>query len=422
MERLSLFERTAPYSALEASIHMARYLSAREACKDANVLDIACGEGYGSWLMRQWGAASVLGIDVSEDAVRRAQARFVDPAVSYHAAPAESLQAIVGDKRFDLIVSLETIEHLDDPRAFLVNLKAVAAPNATIIISAPNDHWYFKDGGTNPYHKHRFTREEFQQIAEDVLGPAASWHLGTLAVGFGMFDEAGALGVARHDDTQDRMLKYVDLAPGIFVPMQEDVAPVPDQTSYYVGVWGPAKIGAALFAGYPVSMDMGRQELFPGDAVWGGRLRPEQTRANMVAQFRASLEVAENSRAQLQQQLEVAEDSRAQLEARLHFCEHDNEALRVAVRAAKAENQLVWDAIARHEEQNRILQEAIEAREHAGAALSQTIAARDHQLQEAHQRLAAVPWRIVRIWLAIRRVVPKPVLRLIGAMLAKERR
>jgi SAM-dependent methyltransferase len=414
MERLALFEESAPYSAIEASIHMARYLSARDACKGQVVLDIACGEGYGSWLMRQWGATSVVGIDVSEDAVRRAQVRFKDPAVTYRAAPAENLQEIVGDKRFGLIVSLETIEHLNDPRAFLQNLKAVAAPGATIIVSAPNDHWYFKDGGTNPYHLHRFTRAEFQQLAEDVLGPATSWHLGTLAVGFGMFDEAGQAKRARSNDTQDRMLEYVDLAPGIFVPMQDDVAPVPEETSYYVGVWGPAKIGPALFAGYPVSMDIGRQELFPGDALWGTRISAERTRAAVAANFQKSLEevqksleVAENNRAQLQTLLETAEQSRSAIEAQLHFCEHENEALLVGVRAAKAENQLDWEAIARHEDQNRILQEALRNQQDA--------------LNDANQRLAAVPWRIVRIWFAIRRRVPKPILRIIGALLARRR-
>ncbi|WP_250523105.1 MULTISPECIES: class I SAM-dependent methyltransferase [unclassified Caballeronia] len=400
MERLALFEESAPYSALEASIHMARYLSAREACKGQDVLDIACGEGYGSWLMRQWGAVSVLGIDVSDDAVRRAQTRFKDAAVTYRAAQAEDLQAIVGEKRFGLIVSLETIEHLKDPRAFLENLKAVAAPGATIIVSAPNDHWYFKDGGTNPYHLHRFTREEFQQLAEDVLGPATSWHLGTLAVGFGMFDEAGGARLARRDDKQDRMLEYVDLAPGIFVPMQEDVAPVPEETSYYVGVWGPSKIGPALFAGYPVSMDIGKQELFPGDGLWGARISADRSRMAITAQFQKSLETAENNRAQLQTLLETAEQSRSAIEAQLHFCEHENEALRVGVRAAKAENQLLWDAIARHEDQNRILQDA---------------------LAQTNERLAAVPWRIVRIWLAIRRRLPKPLLRFIGAVLARGR-
>jgi septal ring factor EnvC (AmiA/AmiB activator) len=154
-------------------------------------------------------------------------------------------------------------------------------------------------------------------------------------------------------------------------------------------------------------MDIGRQELFPGDALWGTRISAERTRAAVAANFQKSLEevqksleVAENNRAQLQTLLETAEQSRSAIEAQLHFCEHENEALLVGVRAAKAENQLVWEAIARHEDQNRILQDA---------------------LNEANQRLAAVPWRIVRIWFAIRRRVPKPILRFIGALLARRR-
>ena len=118
MERLDL---QGGYLPLEMAIHSARYMPLRRAVKDRQVLDIACGEGLGASLMARWGAASVTGVDLSELAVAKAAsfARQNGAAnTSFVAADAcDWLEAT--DRRFDVISSVETIEHLPDPERFL---------------------------------------------------------------------------------------------------------------------------------------------------------------------------------------------------------------------------------------------------------------------------------------------------------------
>lgn len=58
IERLD-FGEGANYNAIEASIHLGRYALARSVVRGRRVLDAACGEGYGSTLLKKWGAAFV---------------------------------------------------------------------------------------------------------------------------------------------------------------------------------------------------------------------------------------------------------------------------------------------------------------------------------------------------------------------------
>ncbi|HET8995122.1 MAG TPA: methyltransferase domain-containing protein, partial [Acetobacteraceae bacterium] len=61
-----------PYHGFEAAAHVARYALLRPACAQRRVLDIACGEGYGSALLAGWGARSVVGVDISAAAIASA--------------------------------------------------------------------------------------------------------------------------------------------------------------------------------------------------------------------------------------------------------------------------------------------------------------------------------------------------------------
>src|SRR5262245_302329 len=139
MERLS-FASKLGYNATEAAIHMARYLLAAPYCRGARVLDVACGEGYGAFALKQLGAHCVEALDISSDAISTARQLFATEGIRYHVHDAECLDQLFAERSFDLIVSLETIEHLQKPAQFLSAVKKVARTDAVIIISCPNDH------------------------------------------------------------------------------------------------------------------------------------------------------------------------------------------------------------------------------------------------------------------------------------------
>ena len=119
MERLS-FDAESSYSALESSIHISRYLFAKPFCVGKKVLDIACGEGYGSALMANWGAESVLGIDISPVAIDAAKAHFSQARTRFVQGDIVQSDILSAESDFDVIVCLETIEHVDDPEIFYI--------------------------------------------------------------------------------------------------------------------------------------------------------------------------------------------------------------------------------------------------------------------------------------------------------------
>jgi len=251
MERLDI--NSAPERAnIEASIHFARYSIATPYVKNKRVLDIACGEGYGSFLLKQAGAAEVFGVDVFEDAVSRASASFGGPGIQFIAADATAIEEKFPAEHFDVIVSLETIEHIKNPAAYLESLKRVAKKDAVIIISCPNDHWYFpEDHQSNPYHLRKYRIEEFQELACSVLGDNVDWSIGTAVMGFG----STSLEIETDYKTvPDSWMKFDEIQGAYIVNGGEKPDFNATNCSYYFGIWNSTQKtnSAAVF---PLSMD-----------------------------------------------------------------------------------------------------------------------------------------------------------------------
>jgi 2-polyprenyl-3-methyl-5-hydroxy-6-metoxy-1,4-benzoquinol methylase len=139
--------------------HIARYRFAKDFVRDKRVLDIACGEGYGGAALAKAGAASVIGVDISPEICEHAHRKYgLDARVG-------NAQAIpMQDQSIDLVVSFETIEHVDAPAAFVDECARILVPEGTLIVSTPNRPVYSGDGRQNPYHRVEFDADEFIQL------------------------------------------------------------------------------------------------------------------------------------------------------------------------------------------------------------------------------------------------------------------
>ena len=251
MERLDI--TSAPERPnIEASIHFARYAIATSLVKDKKVLDIACGEGYGSYLLKRAGAKQVVGVDVSVDAIDRARNSFEAPGIEFLSADAASIETRFPAEYFDVVISCETIEHIENPAAYLLSLKQIAKKDAVIVISCPNDHWYFpQDDQRNPFHLRKYRFDEFKQLATSVLGENVSWSMGTAVLGFG----STPLDVQKsYLPVPNSWMSFREIGGAYLVSGGEEQEFTTSNCSYFVGVWNAAgmPIGTAVF---PVSMD-----------------------------------------------------------------------------------------------------------------------------------------------------------------------
>jgi SAM-dependent methyltransferase len=224
------------YDANGAAEHLLRYHAVRDLCAGKRVLDVACGEGYGSYLLATWGASRVVGIDVAADAIEAAQRMFAHQNVTYLRADACRLaDALAENETFDLIVSFETIEHVGDIDGLLRGMAARRAPGATIVISCPNDH---AERGENPYHLRAFTLTEFQEITSAILGPASEWRLGTPVTGEILQSLAAPAFERAASRQDDLMMRWIDLPHAVMIPPQPETAPTPATCRFYLGTWG----------------------------------------------------------------------------------------------------------------------------------------------------------------------------------------
>lgn len=142
--------------------HWHRYLYAAQFCVDRDVLDFASGEGYGSALLAQT-ARSVVGMDCSSEALERAENGFARPNLTFVAATAPTILA--ADASFDVVVSMETLEHFLEHEEFVAEIKRVLRPGGLLLMSSPNAPVYSgRFQPINPFHKRELFRSELEAL------------------------------------------------------------------------------------------------------------------------------------------------------------------------------------------------------------------------------------------------------------------
>ena len=156
-------ERYVPEIAGEIRLeHLHRYLIARELSPNKRVLDIACGEGYGSAMLASV-ASQVIGVDIASEVVAHASQRYARRNLKFRCGSCEAIP--LDDSSVDLVVGFETIEHIDSHDEMMREIKRVLSPDGLLIISSLDRRQYSDAlGNRNPYHKRELDREEFDRL------------------------------------------------------------------------------------------------------------------------------------------------------------------------------------------------------------------------------------------------------------------
>lgn len=160
-ERVKTGEWLPPWTVAE---HTARYAFASRFVRGLAVVDCASGNGNGAAVFLRNDPASLVGLDVDQEAVDAANVALGGDRASFRRAEATSLP--VGDATADVFISLETVEHVEDDRGFLGEVARVLKPDGLFISSTPNRSVTNPGAGLfdrpwNPFHVREYTPQEY---------------------------------------------------------------------------------------------------------------------------------------------------------------------------------------------------------------------------------------------------------------------
>ena len=155
--------------------HISRYkFAARLIPKGGAILDLGCGTGYGT--VELFGGTSIVGADVSAEAVAYARANYGREGVTFLEASCESVPR--ADHQFDLITCFEVIEHLENWRGLLAEAQRLLRPGGSFVVSTPNKAYYAETRGKtgpNPFHTHEFEYAEFESALKEYFPHVRIW-------------------------------------------------------------------------------------------------------------------------------------------------------------------------------------------------------------------------------------------------------
>jgi SAM-dependent methyltransferase len=167
--------------------HLAVYEWLAARVHGLRVIDMACGEGYGSDVLART-AAEVVGVDANPQAHEHARLRYRRPNLRFERDLVETFSTPA-----DAVVFLQTIEHLQDPVAVLEHFRSLIAGSeagetshaaeaagtigaarsaATVFVSTPNVLTLAPAGAPRsdtPWHVHEYRASEFEQLCRGTF-------------------------------------------------------------------------------------------------------------------------------------------------------------------------------------------------------------------------------------------------------------
>jgi len=113
----------------------ARYRFAQDYVRGKDVLEIACGTGFGTDFLKKAGALSVTGGDISEEALAYARSHYAADGITFIRA---NIETLTFTKQFDVVICFETIEHVPHEHEALAGIFRALRPGGVLLLSTPN--------------------------------------------------------------------------------------------------------------------------------------------------------------------------------------------------------------------------------------------------------------------------------------------
>jgi SAM-dependent methyltransferase len=127
----------------------------------ARILDAGCGSGRNMVELAHHG--TVTGVELSQTSVCLARERGVGEVIE-----GSVLDMPFSADSFDLAVSLDVIEHLEDDLAALRELRRTVTPGGSLLVTVPAYPWLWSGHDEINHHHRRYTRSSLERVAEEA--------------------------------------------------------------------------------------------------------------------------------------------------------------------------------------------------------------------------------------------------------------
>jgi ubiquinone/menaquinone biosynthesis C-methylase UbiE len=385
-------ERFLPACAGEIAYeHWHRYAFARRYAEGRRVLDAACGEGYGTALLGTK-AAEAVGVDIDAGSIRHAQSTYGSATIRFVEGSCTELP--LPDASFDVVVSFETIEHLDaaDQPPMLAEFARVLKPAGLLIISSPNKRRYSDARDyINEFHRHELYRDGLAELLAKAF-PAQRWFHQDVAPWSSIWSE----------DEGDRVEAWLGDAG--------QVSPyVPPEGMYFIVV--AARTSAALPAAAvrgSFFTDAEETEQKRAQANASEVLRQDALLKDRDAALDRQTAHVHHLEALIAERDRVIADKDGQLAALDAACQQREELIELRDRELAGRDRMVaerdrmlTEQTATLEHERRQQDDARKAFDAERTALRQEIVSRDQAiaLRQTIRWWVSVPWRRLRLWL-----------------------
>lgn len=366
--------------------HWHRYLFASRLVAGRDVLDAACGEGYGAaWLARN--ARTVTGLDIDPPTIAAARLKYALPGLRFETGSVAAMP--FADESFDCVVSFETLEHLAEQQEMLSEIRRVLRPQGILIISTPNKVEYSdKRGFRNAFHVRELSEAEFSALLAGKFG-AQRWYGQRLAFNSSMWPLPAVAG-----DTLGAEWLAVDAHDRIMPPPMYFVAIAAAEESQLPPVVGPSLLADpddAMYQEYEATVARARTL----EALVGERDRQLSAHDRRMRQFEALLAEREALIAERDRQLSTLAARTGAMEKLIAererlIVERDGQ-----IAAVNEVRQARERLIAERDEQLSVLNGRIGRDEELISARERLIVERDAQLAIANERMSTMERLIV---------------------------
>jgi SAM-dependent methyltransferase len=128
---------------------------------DARILDAGCGSGRNMVELARYG--DVTGVELAEASIAAARARDSGEVIA-----GSVLDMPFEDGMFDLAVSLDVIEHLEDDVTALREMRRTVAPGGALLVTVPAYQWLWSGHDEINHHHRRYTRASLERAAQQA--------------------------------------------------------------------------------------------------------------------------------------------------------------------------------------------------------------------------------------------------------------